>query len=100
MNLTEIPLIDQHGHNLLRPQVAANYPYVAAFTQGYDPEIINYHARHSLFYRRSLKKIANLLHCEAEETAILARRQTLGLEKLSEICFNSGKIEAIYLKPQ
>ena len=97
MNLTEIRLIDQHGHNLLRPEVAANYPYVAAFTQGYDPEIINYHAHHSLFYRRSLKEIATLLHCEAEETAILARRQTLGLEKLCEICFNSGKIEAIYL---
>ncbi len=97
MNLTEIPLIDQHGHNLLRPQVAIDYPYAAAFTQGYDPEIINHHARHTLFYRRSLQSIATLLDCEAEETAILARRQNLGLEKLSEICFNSGNIEAIYL---
>ena len=97
MNLTEIPLIDQHGHNLLRPEVAADYPYTAVFTQGYDPEIINHHARHSLFYRRSLKEIATLLDCEAEEAAILARRQTLGLEKLCEICFNLGNIEAIYL---
>lgn len=97
MNLTEIPLIDQHGHNLLRPKVAADYPYTAVFTQGYDPEIINHHARHTLFYRRSLKTIAILLDCEVEERAILARRQTLGWEKLCEICFNSGNIEAIYL---
>ena len=88
MNLTEIPLIDQHGHNLLRPQVAVDYPYPAAFTQGYDPEIINHHARHTLFYRRSLKEIGTLLDCEAEEAEILQTRQNLGLEKLTEICFN------------
>ena len=97
MNLAEIPLIDQHGHNLLRPEVAVDYPYPAVFTQGYDSEIINHHARHTLFYRRSLKEIGTLLDCEAEEDAILTRRQALGLEKLCEICFNSGKIEAIYL---
>ncbi len=97
MNLTDISLIDHHGHNLLRPQVAADYPYTAAFTQGYDPEIINYHARHTLFYRRSLLEIGTLLDCEAEETAILVRRQNLGLEKLSQICFNAGNIEAIYV---
>ena len=97
MNLAEIPLIDQHGHNILRPEVAVDYPYSAAFTQGYDPEIINYHARQTLFYRGSLQEIATLLECETEETSILARRQTLGLEKLTAICFNSGNIEAIYL---
>lgn len=97
MNLTEIPLIDQHGHNLLRPEVAVDYPYPAAFTQGYDPEMIDRHARHTLFYRRSLREIGTLLDCEAKEEVILARRQALGLEKLCEICFNSGKIEAIYL---
>lgn len=97
MNLAEIPLIDQHGHNLLRPQAALDYPFPAAFTQGYDPEIINHHARHTLFYRRSLQEIGTLLDCEAEETAILALRQTWGLEKLTEFCINSGKIEAIYL---
>ena len=48
MNLADIPLIDQHGNNILRPQVAVDCPYVAAFTQGYDPEIINQHARHTL----------------------------------------------------
>lgn len=97
MNLSDIPLIDHHAHNLLRPEIAVDYSYTAAFTEGYDPKIINHHARHSLFYRRSLKSIATLLDCEPEETAILACRETLSLEKLCEICFNAGKIEAIYL---
>ncbi|MGV2829736.1 amidohydrolase family protein [Myxosarcina sp. GI1(2024)] len=97
MNLTDIPLIDQHGHNLLQTQAAVEYPYAAAFTQGYDPEIIDYHARHTLFYRRSLRAMAALLNCQAEEAAILEHRQNLGLEKLTELCFQSANLEAIYL---
>ncbi|MBE9054587.1 amidohydrolase family protein [Sphaerospermopsis sp. LEGE 08334] len=97
MNLSEIPLIEQHAHNILKSEVAANYPFAAAFTEGYDPEIINYHAKHTLFYRRSLREIATLLKCEPEETAILAQRQNLGLENLTRIYFEAANLEAIYL---
>lgn len=97
MNLSEIPLIEQHAHNILKSEVAANYPFASAFTEGYDPEIVNYHAKHTLFYRRSLREIATLLNCEPEETAILAHRQNLGLEKLTKIYFDAANLEAIYL---
>ncbi|MEA5621978.1 amidohydrolase family protein [Nostoc sp. UHCC 0251] len=97
MNLADIPLIDQHAHNILRPEVFAQYPYASAFTEGSDPEIINYHARHTFFYRRSLRDIATLLNCEAEEAAILARRESLGLEQLTQIYFRAANLEAIYL---
>lgn len=97
MNLTEIPIIEQHAHNILKSEVAANYPFAAAFTEGYDPEIVNYHAKHTLFYRRSLRDIATLLNCEPEETAILAQRQNLGIEKLTKIYFDAANLEAIYL---
>ncbi|MFN6438778.1 MAG: amidohydrolase family protein [Nostoc sp. DedSLP01] len=97
MNLADIPLIDQHAHNLLQPEVAASYPYAAAFTEGYDSEIINYHARHTFFYRRSLRDIAALLECEAQEAAILARRESLGLENLTQLYFKAANLQAIYL---
>ncbi|MEH1958855.1 MAG: amidohydrolase family protein [Nostoc sp.] len=97
MNLADIPLIDQHAHNILRPEVFAQYPYASAFTESYDPEIINYHALHTFFYRRSLREIAALLNCEAEEAAILARRESLGLEELTQIYFRAANLEAIYL---
>ncbi|WP_298919784.1 amidohydrolase family protein [uncultured Nostoc sp.] len=97
MNLADIPLIDQHAHNIFRPEVVGQYPYAAAFTESYDPEIINYHARHTFFYRRSLREIAALLNCEAEEAAILARRESLGLEELTQIYFQAANLEAIYL---
>ncbi len=97
MNLNEIPLVDQHAHNILKPEIAANYPYSAAFTEGYEPEIVNHHAKHTLFYRRSLREIANLLDCEPEETAILVQRESLGIENLTKLCFESANLEAIYL---
>ncbi|WP_243713840.1 amidohydrolase family protein [Nostoc sp. 106C] len=97
INLADIPLIDQHAHNLLRPEVAARYPYAAAFTEGYDEDIVNNHARHTLFYRRSLREIAALLECDAEESAIAVRREHLGLENLTRLYFRTANLEAIYL---
>nr|WP_211176228.1 amidohydrolase family protein [Brasilonema sp. UFV-L1] len=90
-------MIDQHAHNLLRPEVAARDPYSTAFTEGNHSEIINYHARHTFFYRRSLRDIATLLNCEAQEEMILARRDSLGLEQLTQLCFSAANLEAIYL---
>lgn len=97
MNLADIPLIDQHAHNILKPEAAAQYPYAAAFTESDRSEIINYHARHTFFYRRSLREVAALLNCEPEETVILARRESLGLEELTRIYFHAANLEGIYL---
>jgi uncharacterized protein len=97
MNLGEISAIDQHAHNLLKPEIASHYPYPISFTEGYDPDLINAHARHSLFYRRSLREIAQLLQCEPTEAAILECRQELGLEQLTQHCFQAANLEAIFL---
>ncbi len=93
----EIQAIDHHAHNLLQPEIVDNSPYPTAFTEGYDPEIVNHHARHTLFYRRSLREIAQLLECEPTEAAILEHRQQLGLKKLTERCLLSANLEAIFL---
>jgi predicted TIM-barrel fold metal-dependent hydrolase len=97
MDLASLPIVDQHAHNLLRPDAAARRPYPAAFTEGYDPEVIERHARHTLFYRRSLREIGALLGCEPAEGAIVARREGLGLEKLTEVCFHAAGLESILL---
>ena len=62
MDLASLPIVDQHAHNLLRPEAAARRPYPAAFTEGYDPEVVERHARHTLFYRRSIREVAAQLN--------------------------------------
>lgn len=97
MDLWHIPAIDQHAHNLLRPEVAARTPFQAAFTEGAGPVILDDHARHTLFYRRSLRDIGQLLGCGPSEEDILARRAELGLEQLARMCFDAANLEAILL---
>lgn len=97
INFWDIPAIDHHAHNLLTVEASQELPYIAAFTEGYAPEILNHHARHSLFYRRSIRDIAQLLDCEPTETAILTCRQNLGLEKLTQHCLKAANLEALFL---
>lgn len=96
-DLWHIPAIDQHAHNLLRPEAVEAAPYCASFTEGYDPALLERHARHTLFFRRSLRDIAALLECEPEESAILARRADLGVEQLTGLCFEKAKLGAVFL---
>jgi hypothetical protein len=97
LDLRDIPAIDQHAHNLLHPAAVARRPYTDAFTEGYESDIVSYHARYSLFYRRSLRDIAELLECEPDEAAIFGRRAQLGLEQLSQRCFEAANLETVFL---
>lgn len=97
MQLDAIPAIDQHAHNLLRPETAARFPLAAAFTEAYDPDFLAHHARSTLCYRRSLREIAELLGCPAQEEAVLARRTELGFDELTKRCFAAARLEAVFL---
>lgn len=97
MDLSAISAIDQHAHNLLRPEVMAATPYTAAFSESYAPEILHHDARQTLFFRRSLREIGELLNCEPTEAAILERRSELGLEALTRLCFDAAHLKAIYM---
>ncbi|MDJ0601511.1 MAG: amidohydrolase family protein [Crocosphaera sp.] len=96
-DIFEIPAIDHHCHNLLQPKWVNNATYTAAFTEGNDPEILNYHAHHTLFLRRSLRDIGELLNCDPIQESIMETRQTLGIEKLTQKCFKNANLESIFL---
>jgi predicted TIM-barrel fold metal-dependent hydrolase len=96
-DLWHVPAIDQHAHNLLMPEAIEASPYSAFFTESSDPAILGRHARHTFFYRRSLRDIAALLECEPEESAILARRDELGVEQLAARCFEKSQFDAVFL---
>ncbi len=97
LTLTDIPIIDHHAHNLLKPEIASQYPYTRSFTEADDEQLINNHAHTTLCYRRSIRDVSTLLGCEAQSASILRQRDKLGLEKLTRLCFEGGKIESIIL---
>ncbi|MGJ3246207.1 MAG: amidohydrolase family protein [Elainellaceae cyanobacterium] len=97
MDLWQIPVIDQHAHNVLKPDVAAETPYSSAFTEGCDSQTIHHHARHSLCYRRSLRDMADLLECAPSEEAILTCRTELGWDALTARCFAASNLAGLIL---
>jgi predicted TIM-barrel fold metal-dependent hydrolase len=97
MNLRDVWAIDQHAHNLLKPEAADARTFRRAFTESDDPAVVDHHARTSLFYRRSMRDIAELLGCDDSEEAILARREEMGAEKLAFRCFDASRLSAVFL---
>ncbi len=97
MDLWNISAIDQHAHNVLKPDVASRLPYPAAFTESHDPEVIARHARQTTCFRRSLRDVAALLNCDATEEAIVAERNRLGWQTLTARCFSAAKLDEVLL---
>src|SRR5207244_2142697 len=95
MDLSALPAIDQHAHNVLAP-TAAGLPFAAAFTEGHDPACVE-QVRQTLCYRRSLRDLGELLDCSPNEGAVLARREQLGLEALTERCLRAAHLDALLL---
>jgi predicted TIM-barrel fold metal-dependent hydrolase len=97
MNLINIPALDHHAHNLLPLEGNDVGSFRAAFSESSDPLIVQKHVHHTLFFRRSLKDLGELLSCDPSLAVIMARRQELGLEQLTSLCFQSGKFSEIFL---
>lgn len=97
MDLSAIPMIDQHAHNLLRPEHVRDFAYPSAFTEGYAAEVVTRHVQETIFFRRSMREIAELLGCEPHLSAILEARERLGFEEVARRCFEAAGFRAILL---
>lgn len=78
MDLTGYVLLDSHCHPIWREDPE---DYSSAFSEAHDS---GGHARHGLFYRRSLREMAELLGCSPER--MLAERQRLSRDELFARC--------------
>lgn len=97
LDLTEIPVVDQHAHPLLRPDEIASFTYAAAFTEAYDAEVIARHTPETLFFKRSMREIAAVLGCDPDPAAVLAARQRVSFDDLAQRFIGAGHFEALLL---
>src|ERR1700736_897754 len=95
LDLGQIPILDQHAHNLLKPD--ASFPYLSAFTESDDPDVIRWHAPETLFARRSIREIAAVLECAPEWSAVEAARQRLGFDEVARRFFAGSEIDTLLL---
>jgi uncharacterized protein len=97
LDLTAIPAIDQHAHNLLRPDALAQIDYLSAFTEALDPEQIERFASQTLFFRRSLHDLAELFNCAPDVPSVLMARQRLGFEEVARRSFAAANLGGVLL---
>ena len=82
LDLSAIPLIDQHCHSLLRVQPRGEQEFRACFTESYYPEIAREHVPHTIFYQWALRALAEFFGCDPRAEAILEKRNGLPLQAL------------------
>ena len=61
LDLDPIPIVDNHCHSLLREQPGDDEAFRIHLTESYFEEIARDHVPTSIFYRRTLVELADLL---------------------------------------
>ncbi len=93
--LSEIPVVDQHGHPWLRPS-AIHGPspdsYRLFFTEGIDPRLAA-DIPTSVHYRWMLRELSRVLECAADEAAVLDARAARGHDAFAARLMAEARIE-------
>ena len=97
MDLWSIPAIDQHAHNVWRPETMAGEPFFMPFTEGCDSCVRKEHAATMFSSRRALRDIGGLLECDPSEDAIQDQRRRIGWEELTRKCLSAANLDMIFL---
>ena len=93
LDLSSIPIVDNHCHSLLRQQPLDDDAFRIHLTESYHPEIARDHVPHSVFYQWTLRELAGLLDCEPTHEAVHAARRARGLEWLTREIVRRGNFK-------
>lgn len=96
--LAAIPIIDHHMHAMMRlEEPLTPERFVAFFSEGGDEAILRYHARNNLFYRRTVRELAQFLGCEPEIGPVLEARNRMAPGELARRLVADANIEIFLL---
>jgi hypothetical protein len=91
LDLSGIPILDQHCHALVRPGGPLTATdYQRFFSESGEAEMHSRHAPTTIFFRWALKELARFLDCAPAVEAVLAARVTLGPDALADRMFRDA----------
>jgi uncharacterized protein len=89
----DIPIVDGHLHPSLRsPGVHAFARY---FTEAADGGAIRDHAPHTLFFRRAVRELAELLGCPPDAESVLRSREALGFGDYMRLLVRNANVATL-----
>lgn len=93
--ILEIDAVDQHAHNVRKAEY--ELPFIAAFTEATDEAVWRQDAPHGLFFRRSLKQLAEVYECEANLDSVLEARNSLDLTGRTRLMIEHARLRTLLL---
>ncbi|HVU67850.1 MAG TPA: amidohydrolase family protein [Ktedonobacteraceae bacterium] len=97
LDLSAIPVVDNHCHPVLREQQFDTLRYRAYFTEASDPIFAEQHVANSVYYLWMLRQLALLLGCpdRNNEEEILQARHRLDADTLIEHLYRAARIDTL-----
>lgn len=92
MELSHIPIYDHHAHALFREEIWRSTPLEPYFSEAYDPRVLSQFVPDTLFFRRSVRDLAEFYGCEATAPAVRAARQGWEYAELARRMFAQANI--------
>src|SRR6185437_581733 len=99
LDLTSIPVVDNHCHPILREQRLKTLQYRAYFTEASDPVFAEQHVSNSVPYLWMLRQLATFFGCLSKnnEDEVLQARKRLDANTLIEHLYRAARIDTLIL---
>src|ERR687897_2162919 len=98
VDLTQIPVVDNHCHGILRDQTfddLASWPQF--FTESTEPQMARDHVASTTLYRRLIRTLADFLGCEPEEEAVFAARTQRDGRELAGALLRAANVDTLLI---
>ena len=99
LDLTRIPVVDNHCHPVLLHQHMDALRYRSHFTEATHSSFAEKHVANTVYYLWILRQMAILYGCEPTEDAVLATRNNLDNEAILEHFLRAANIDTLILDP-
>jgi predicted TIM-barrel fold metal-dependent hydrolase len=98
LDLSDIPVIDEHCHGLYRAQHSTNImAWRRHFTESADELVWKEHIPSTLFYHRLIRELALFFDCEPLESSVFEARNRVQPEQLIRALLQAGKIDTLLI---
>lgn len=99
LDLTSVPVVDNHCHPVLFSQQLEATDFRGYFTEAGDPSFPEKHIPNTIYYLWLLRQLATFYGCPNSEEDILGIRTTLDDDTLLERFFRAANIDTLILDP-
>ena len=97
LDLSGIPIVDQHCHSLLRDGRVTAAEYPRFFTESAEAEMRAVHAAQTIFFRWAVKELAGYFGCAPAVEAVVAARSAMPVDTLTGRMLADANIHTLVL---